>query len=33
MEHLRLEIFDLEGTGSKFAWLSEDGYQRSLRQR
>ncbi len=24
MEHLRLEIFDLEGTGSKFAWLSED---------
>ena len=24
MEHLRLEIFDLEGTGSKFAWLPED---------
>ena len=24
MEHLRLEIFDLEGTGSKFAWLSDD---------
>ena len=24
MEHLRLEIFDLEGTGSKYAYLPED---------